>query len=534
MKKIFSILMVCAVAVSATAVPARRDGVVRTLEDGTEVTVYQNGDENFHYLTNEAGEWYEQNTEGQLKPIPALSEEQVIARRESGKYAQAQARRIRKAQQETGVSRLLAPKGAVLLVQFSDTKFTYSKESMIEWATGENYTVGGATGSIREYFYDQSFGQYNLQLDVYGPYTISKAASYYGGNDSGGSDQHPDEMVQEACKLAIADGVDFTQYDYDNDGYVDWVVTVYAGKGEADSDDESAIWPHQYELSYTGKTVKQGNKTIDHYCCVNEINGQGGGRAGIGVFVHEFSHILGLPDLYTTNYATQKTLGEWDIMDYGPYNNDLKTPPAYSAYERWWMGWLEPILLNSAASVTMPYLSTSKAAAYITTNGEAISNILSPGGNDFYILENRQKIKWDAHIPGHGLLITKIHYKYNWWKYNQVNNTASTMGVDLLEADGKAPSQSSANPNNGYYGKAGDAFPQGATSYSGITGYPITGITENNQTITFDVAGGGAPITLGMESIFPEDGKPVKFMQNGLFYFFRNGKIYDMNGRLIY
>ena len=94
MKKIFSILIVCAVAVSATAVPARRDSVVRTLEDGTEVTVYPNGDENFHYLTNEAGEWYEQNTEGQLKRIPALSEEQVIARRESGKYAQAQARRI--------------------------------------------------------------------------------------------------------------------------------------------------------------------------------------------------------------------------------------------------------------------------------------------------------------------------------------------------------------------------------------------------------------------------------------------------------
>ncbi len=525
MKKIFSILMVCAVAVSATAVPARRDGVVRTLEDGTEVTVYQNGDENFHYLTNDNGEWLDETT---LKPITI---EEQASRTQAGERR----RQIRRAQQETGSDRLLAPRGAVILVSYPDKAFSSSNADMTQWAMGETYTYNGATGSVRQYFYDQSWGQYQMEIDVYGPVTVSQNMEYYGENDSQGYDKRPEELIKEACILAHDSyGADFSRYDSNNDGYVDWVVILYAGKGEADGGATTTIWPHQYDLRYTGKTFKLDGKTVDHYCCLNEIDGQTNKRAGIGTFCHEFSHVMGLPDLYTTNYATHKTLGEWDIMDYGPYNNGGNTPPAYSAYERWWMGWLEPTLLKSAASVTMPYLSSTKAAAYITTNGEAISNIISPGSNDFYILENRQQVGWDKYLPGHGLLITKVMWNASKWSGNTVNNTASSMGVDLLEADGVTPTYSEYNRDNGYSGKAGDAFPQGATFYTGITSYPITGITENNQTITFDVAGGGAPITLGMESIFPEDGKPVKFMQNGLFYFFRNGKIYDMNGRLIY
>ena len=507
-KKIFSILMVCAVAVSATAVPARRDGVVRTLEDGTEVTVYQNGDENFHYLTNDNEEWLDETT---LKPITI---EEQASRTQAGERR----RQIRRAQQETGSDRLLAPRGAIILVSYTDKAFSSSNADMTKWAMGETYTYNGATGSVRQYFYDQSWGQYQMEIDVYGPVTVSQNMKYYGENDSQGSDKRPEELIKEACILAHDScGADFSKYDSNNDGYVDWVVILYAGKGEADGGTSTTIWPHQYDLHYTGKTFKLDGKTVDHYCCLNEIDGWTNKRAGIGTFCHEFSHVMGLPDLYTTNYATHKTMGEWDIMDYGPYNNGGNTPAAYSAYERWFMGWMEPTLLTGAAAITLEELCESQKALYMTEDGSSVSNILNPRPYTFYMLENRQQVGWDKYLPGHGLLITKVMWNASKWSGNTVNNNSKSMGVDLLEADGQAPSGST--------GKAGDAYPAGADSFTKVADFQITDIAENSSIITFDLNGGGR--------LFPKDGKQVKFLQDGLFYFFRNGRIYDFNGRLV-
>ena len=104
-------------------------------------------------------------------------------------------------------------------------------------------------------------------------------------------------------------------------------------------------------------------KTVDHYCCLNEIDGSSNKRCGIGTFCHEFSHVMGLPDFYATNQASHRTLGSWDIMDYGPYNNNGNTPPNYTAYERWFMGWIEPTLLNTACSVTLPRCRTARQPA---------------------------------------------------------------------------------------------------------------------------------------------------------------------------
>lgn len=520
-----SVIALLAVAVGVMAVPARRDGFMRTAVDGTEKMVYLHGNEDFHYMTDTEGNWLDETT-----LLPLTEEEKSERLQVKGERA------IRKAAQATGTGRLLAPKGPVILVNFSDTMFSSTREQMIEWAMGENYTQNGASGSIRKYFYDNSYGQYNLQLDVYGPVTISKGYAYYGQNknDRDGADMHPDEMIVEACKAADQLGVDFSQYDYNNDGEVDWVVVVYAGQGEADSYIANTIWPHQYTLSSTNKSFQLDGKTIDRYCCTNEIctnrDGSTGGLAGIGVFVHEFSHILGLPDLYTTNSTDHKTLGMWDIMDYGCYNNDLKSPPMYSAYERWWMGWLQPELLNTAADITLSELSTGQKAGYINAQGEAVSNILSPYPTVFYMLENRQQTSWDTYLPGHGLLITKINYRYNWWNGNTINNTASNMGVDIIEADGLAPSFDSNNRGNGYFGKQGDAYPtESVTSFTQVTNYPITNIAENNGLITFKVNGGGAPILLNVETT--EVKQPAqKILRDGKIVIIRGDKEYDILG----
>ena len=504
------------IAMSTLAIPARRGGTVRTDAAGVEKMVYVNGNEWFHYLTDEAGNLLHEES---LLP---MSETDKAAFQKAGE----QRRRIRRAMQETGVDRLLAPKGPVILVNFADTAFTHTKEQMIDWATAEDYTEGGATGSILQYFRDNSFGQYCPQLDFYGPVTISRNAVYYGQN-SGGYDinSHVADMIVEACQLAHNQGADFSRYDYNNDGEVDWVVVVYAGHGEADSYFENTIWPHQYVLSATQKQIQLDGKTINRYCCTNEISWKGG-LSGIGVFVHEFSHILGLPDLYTTNGTMHKTSGEWDVMDMGVYNNDLLTPPMYSAYERWWMGWLNPTLLNTASTVSLGELNSTHAAAYITENGNAVPNILSPNPSTFYVLENRQQSGWDAYLPGHGMLITKIQYSYSKWRYNNVNNSASELGVDIIEADGLTPTKAVEEG----YGKPGDAFPTGSTSFSAVQNYQLTEIAEANDVITFKVNGGGTPTYLKTEETNSSD-KPQKILRDGQVVIIRGGRTYDILGK---
>ena len=523
MKKILCMLLVAGMVTTAMAVPATREAIVMTAPDGTEKVVFMNGDESFHFLTDEEGNWLDEAT---LLP---LSEDVKAARTKVG-AARVQARRVQQAKQ----ARLLAPKGPVILVNFSDISFRSqnSHEAMTDWAMGDNYTYNGATGSIHQYFMDQSWGQFDMQIDVIGPVTVSNTRDYYGedGSDEG-DDMHPDQMVVEACQIAHDSlGVDFSQYDSNNDGKVDWVVIIYAGKGQADGGGANTIWPHQADLGDLRGITLDGKK-VNHYCCLNEIK-SGGTRCGIGTFCHEYSHIMGLPDFYDTQYSDgHKTMGSWDIMDAGPYNNNGNTPPSYSAYERWWMGWMNPKLLNSACSVVLPNLSDSRSACYITTTGSAINNVRSPGSSAFYIIENRQKTCWDKYIPGHGMIVTKIKYSSSKWNYNTVNNDKSNMGVDLIEADGKAPTNSS--------GKAGDAYPAGSKQFTDVAKYQITNIAETamdgytTKVITFDVNGGGSKVTLDIDQLAEEGTAAQKILHNGRVLIIRGGIVYDLNGQRI-
>ena len=512
MKKLVGIVMLCAVAVSAIAVPARREGMVRTDANGNEKIVFLHGNEAFHYMTDENGTWLDEET---LLP---MSEEVKQSKVESRKSKA----KVRRAKEDTGTDRLLSPRGAVILVSYQDLAFKQTNEAMTEWAMGDNYTYNGATGSIHQYFYDQSWGKYDMEIDVYGPVTVSRNASYYGSNDWNGNDQYPDELVVEACKLAHDScGADFSKYDSNNDGYVDWVVILYAGKGEADGGASNTVWPHQYELSYTGMAFQLDGKTVDHYCCLNEIDGNSSKRCGIGTFCHEFSHVMGLPDFYATNQASHRTLGSWDIMDYGPYNNNGNTPPNYSAYERWFMGWIEPTLLNTACSVTLPPLQDSKAACLITESGQGISDILLPLPSTFYLLENRQKRGWDAYIKSSGMMITKVQWSKNKWANNTVNNTSSKLGVDIIEA---TPNTSS------YTDRATDLYPYGATEFTKVADYQITNIDMENRIVTFDVNGGGQALLLDVESIKQADVKTRKIIENGRVVILREGLKFDILG----
>ena len=510
------------VAVCSYAVPAYRGPIQHVQTDGTTITLYQHGDEHFHYFTNANGQWMEQDEQGNYRIVPALNEQEIAIRRAA------------KSIQQTGVDRLLSPRGPVILVSFADLPFTSTHDEMNDWANGDNYTYNGATGSVRQYFSDVSYGQYDLQLDIFGPYTMQNNAAYYGGDSYSDRDTCVNKLIVEACKAAATDGADFSQYDSNNDGYVDWVVILYAGRSQAEGGPSWTIWPHQFELYYTGSTFQLNGKYIDHYCVLNEINSSGN-RVGIGTFVHEFSHIMGLPDLYeTTGQGNWKTNGQWDVMDYGPYNNDGNTPPAYSAYERWFMGWLTPTLLNRSVTVSVPDLNESPAAGIITTSGTHNLSAFNPNPNSYYLVENRQQTGWDTYLPGHGMLLTHITYSYTKWLYNSVNNTENQLGVDIIEADGLAPKYKTYDRDNGFFGKAGDAFPTGATTYEGIQNFKISTIVERNKTISFNLRGGGEVIPLSLDPTRSEQKSSIKWMQNGQILIQRGEAIYDLSGKRIY
>ena len=483
MRKIVLIAVLCVMVCLVWAVPARRSGIVKIQPDGSQITVYQHGDEHFHWITNEEGEWIKLDTDGFYRVTEAMSAEQIEAKRaQSPRRAQHAAYPLN-----------VAPRGLVILVNFADVAFETEKAEMDSMLVGENYTRNysysykgktyniNSQGSARQYFQDASNGQYNPQFDVIGPVTISNNMSYYGKNDSYGNDMYPDKMVSEACKLADTEfEVDFTQYDNDNDGYVDFVFVVYAGFGEADGGASTTIWPHSWNLLAAGTQCKVDGKTVDLYACGNELDYYSKKHTGIGTFCHEFSHVLGLPDLYVTNNASHNTLNEWDIMDYGPYNNEGNTPPAYSAYERFFLGWLQPRLITEPENITLEEINSSNTALMITECDSANLIGNDPNPTTFYLLENRQQEGWDEHLPGHGLMLTKIQYNYNRWSQNTVNNSSSKMGVDLVEANGKASNS----------GKATDLFPAGASKYLGITNHAIEGIEEMDGVIKFKYKGG--------------------------------------------
>lgn len=379
-----------------------------------------------------------------------------------------------------GVRALQPTRVPVILVNYADVQF-------------KNTDFNEYIASVQKYFSDNSFGKYEPVFDVIGPVNLGNKQKYYGENDEYGYDYRADKMVQDACNLA-EDLADFTKYDQDGDGKLDAVVIIYAGEGEEFGvKNKDAVWAYTANLEESDEIedyVVLDGKTVMFFSAVPELQ-DSKNRDGIGTLIHEFAHILGLPNLCTTNGGYYKTLGDWDVMDHGSYNNNAHTPAAMSAYERFFLGWVEPILLDEPMNVRLRDLNKSGDCAIITANGQHNLNGISPDPREFYILENRQQEGWDKYLPGHGLMLTYIDYVKNKWASDEVNNIENHPCVDLIEADGSRPKYKVNDPNNGFFGKPKDLFPAGATEkkmFSNKMGF--SGVKEQGGIITFDFNGG--------------------------------------------
>lgn len=316
----------------------------------------------------------------------------------------------------------------VLLVEFTDRQFSLDKDYHSRMLNENGFCDNGATGSAKDYYISQSSGAFIPHFDVVGPIKLSHNTAYYGNDDIMSTDTNVGLMVKDACQLADTEfDVDFSQYDGDGDGKVDMVYIIYAGYGQHAGGGSNTIWPHKYQLSAYNINLSLDDTAIDTYACSSELFGNSGVQSsGIGTVCHEFGHVLGLADHYNTMDATDYKLGAYDIMDYGSYNNNGNTPPAYNAFERMTLGWLTPEELCSPVDgVTMGYLSDTNSAYILTTSNE----------NEFYLLENRQQQGWDQFIPAKGLMITHVDYDESVWLRNGVNDDMSHPRFHMIPAD---------------------------------------------------------------------------------------------------
>lgn len=514
MKKVVTMMLLCGLSLAAYAVPAKRGWQTRTQADGTTIEVQVLGDEFYHYTINRDGKrvreingMYEVVGEA---PTPAVAK----ARR-----AQGVARRQRK---DVGTTPNLAPKGVVILVNFSNKSMQsgHTNATFDELCNSLNCTVNAGYPSAGQYFADQSNGSYRPQFDVFGPVTLSRNVAYYGTDNPGddeGDDQHATDAVVEGCRLANEQfSINWADYDSDGDGYVDFVYVIYAGKGQADGGTSETIWPHNWSVesarqsgycTYSANECKVGGKKLDNYAMSGEMSGNSLG--GIGTLCHEFGHVMGLPDLYDTSYGTNYnnslTPNDWNIMDGGSYNGDGHCPPNYDPWEKEFFGWNTSINLgNEGQNVTLYANGTANYQAYqITSNGSYVGPTTS--GVRYYI-ENRQAQGWDAPLTGHGMLIWKVNFNASKWTSNEPNNTANNPYYTVVSASGSAIGWDGSTdncPKNTFPGSGNK------TSYSGITNKPLLNIAESNGVVT---------LTYIEEPSTPVDPFNLTFMANGKQY----------------
>lgn len=478
----------CLLTLPLSAVPAKR-GQWRTVrtDGGAQVRVEMVGDEYGHFFRAQDGTRYMANaTTGLYTAIDDAGWQAACTRWNVRRQqtAAARARRMgrlrttptatdgRRRAQLTGEIRHFTgeKRGLVILAEFQDQKFADGHDQALyqRIVDEKGYSEGNFCGSAADYFQAQSGGQMTIHFDAVGPVTLAHNVAYYGGNsDSSGDDLRPEEMVREACR-AVDGEVDFSQYDWDGDGEVDQVFIIYAGLGEANGGDEDTIWPHEYELSARGNALTLDGCRVDTYACAAELQPISSSATqidGIGTLCHEFSHCLGYPDMYDTEYSGNFGMGSWSVMDSGSYAGNGYRPTGYTSYEKMLAGWIDPMELSTeaVATATLSPLSEGGGAYILRNTGHP---------DEYYLLECRAKTGWDTALPEAGMLVLHVDYDYRCWYYNVVNTTQSSyygnahQRLTPLHADGDDDSKYW-NATYGYYTKTteeGDTYPYGSNN----------------------------------------------------------------------
>ena len=524
MKKYYLLILFLLVMTTTWATGIYRLPITIHQADGTALTLIGHGDENFHWSTTTDGVILAKSGDnfyvaiiddnGKIKPSRFLAhnkdkrsseENAAIAQQDRLLFNQvaeetlAFHRSVKKASIEKNANRPYTPhtgnvRGIVILVETADTLFSLPnpKKSFEYYFNGDHADATDFTseefanaGSVNKYFNDISFGKFNPTFDVYGPIKLKDSTCYYS------KQRH--QLVSDACKAA--DGmINFADpiYDSDGDGVVDVVSVVYAGYSASYvGSSDLWIWP-----CANGTNIgKFDGAQVFRWIVSNELIGYPGAFAeeplhrinGIGIFCHEFSHCLGLPDIYPTNTDARidnQEMEYWDIMDGGEYLSNGYFPPAYTAWERETMGWM-----------TVDTLSTDQKGIILKTvdsrDGKAyrFMNPNDKNKREYMMIENIQNKGWNYAQRGHGLLVYHVNYSSDTVNvFDHPNNVKGIPRMAVVPADGLLLSsynlglENYINPETGvsytvrdYIDQhAGDPFPgsKGVTSLRYDMGLP--------------------------------------------------------------
>ena len=451
-----------------SARPASPELMTVANPDGTELRVRLFGDEHFNYATDESGKiLLERGRDGILRQaerngrkLKAIDQDIELLRSEklamTPQLREGQHRMAALDNQGRSTYQTHGEVNAlVILLEYSDTKFCTEdpQKTFDKLCNEEGYSDYRGKGSARDYYIASSNGLFRPHFDVVGPVKLQHPSRWYTGADepdlpNSGQTAHFGVAIQEALK-ALDASIDFSKYDLDGDGLIDNIFFFYSGRGQADTANNDYIWPHQADFRrYTNiyaNTIGLDRLFVDGvematYACSNELNSSGKIPQeeqpfvdGIGAFVHEYGHVLGLPDLYDTRNTGCKAPGDYDVMDHGSYNDTSTCPPLFSAWEKWVCKWLEFTDAEEGKSYDIKALSAGDQASAVRIR------LRQPGGGvryykEYYVLETRNNESWDKSLELNGMLLWHINYDNTLWVTNNVN-TGRRPNVEIIECD---------------------------------------------------------------------------------------------------
>ncbi|MBR4915664.1 MAG: M6 family metalloprotease domain-containing protein [Fibrobacter sp.] len=350
----------------------------------------------------------------------------------------------------------------VFLVEFSGQK-NQDSVSVYNRLNKEGDTKGGYVGSVRDYFRDQSMGVFKPNFDLYFV-TLNVDLANYINKEA--------DFIKKAIEAVLQKypGFDAKRYDSNNDGYVDMLSVLYAGKDFRANN--TSFGGFHYQLKYARNVGEQnaGNgKKFDRYLIISQETYL------FAVFLHEYSHGLGLKDHYcvhsdacnqdfTNSSNAAPGAHYWDVMATGMYTNSGISPPGYSAFERNFMGWLDYNELENSSDITViPPLNTTNVAYKVSVKGNE---------DEWFVLENRQLSRWDAKLPNHGMLVWHIDYDDDAWFDDTMNDDPAHQRVDVVEAGTNRVPNYSAGFKVNYF--TDDPFP-GSSKVTQLDKFPTWG-----------------------------------------------------------
>ena len=502
-------LLLCSVALAGPAKPGR---ITYTQPDGTTIGIYLHGDEYYHWMTDDNGDVVVGDQDGYIKKqgldTPAARKqriEQAKARREENQtLLQAAAASAN----NTG-----SPEIPVFLIGFSDKAFTKTAAQFDAMLNTPGYSDNNAIGSVYDYYNENSFGKFTPHFDVLGPVTLSNKLSAYGSDEN-----YAYKALVDACTM-LDSSVDFSKYDNDGDGYVDFAIFYFAGYDEAQCPQTGAytnnIWSHASDIRSLRKRFD--NVYLSKYFCTAELKGYTGSTmCSIGTTCHEFAHTLGLPDFYDTDYeenGESANTYDFDLMSSGSYNNNSTTPPYLNAEELVEVGWLSSIPeLTTTGSQTLPAVNYPGASSYSAFMTKTTNS------NEYFVYEVRRGERWDAAIPA-GMLVyhidkssTKVTGQTtaaSLWNSNELNCYSTHPCCYIVPANNPtSTAEYTGSLQNMVFPGNGRVKTFSPVAWNGNnTGFQLTGITYSNGVVTFNVENSNKLGIIG--AVVDSDGNPI-------------------------